>query len=64
MLQELHAEQLTQTFDPAVFEFETTATLEPLTGIIGQPRAVAALEFGLGIQEIWTDREKNTILAA
>jgi hypothetical protein len=36
--------------DPGQFSFETTAELADLTESIGQPRAVQALEFGIGIQ--------------
>ena len=31
--------------------FATTADLEPLTGLIGQERALAAIEFGIGMDE-------------
>jgi lon-related putative ATP-dependent protease len=48
--QEISPAQMRQTFDPATLDFETTDNLKPLEGIIGQPRAVAALQFGLGIQ--------------
>ncbi|HZK25124.1 MAG TPA: ATP-binding protein [Oscillospiraceae bacterium] len=33
--------------DPTQFEFETTEAVSPLEGIIGQERAVRAMEFGL-----------------
>lgn len=36
--------------DPTQFEFETTETVPPLAGIIGQERAVRAMEFGLKIK--------------
>ncbi len=36
--------------DPAQFSFATTAELEPISDIIGQARAVAAVEFGIGIR--------------
>jgi lon-related putative ATP-dependent protease len=36
--------------DPASFAFATTAELEPISDIIGQERAVAAVEFGIGIR--------------
>jgi lon-related putative ATP-dependent protease len=35
--------------DPASFAFETTAELPKLAEVLGQPRAVDALEFGAGI---------------
>ena len=45
----LDPDQLRNTCDPAVFPFETTADIEPLNEIIGQNRAVRAIEFGLDI---------------
>ena len=36
--------------DPASLTFETTGELEPTTAIIGQPRAIKALEFGMGLK--------------
>jgi lon-related putative ATP-dependent protease len=47
MIQELAPEQLRRTYEPDILGCETTETLEPLTGIIGQDRAVSALSFGL-----------------
>lgn len=52
MAHELSSEQLRKSFDPATLEVETTEQVQPLEGIIGQPRAVAALKFGLGIQAV------------
>ncbi|MEM7335269.1 MAG: AAA family ATPase [Chloroflexota bacterium] len=46
----LSHEQLRYTIDPNQFEFETTASLEASTQIIGQPRGTRAIEFGVGIQ--------------
>jgi lon-related putative ATP-dependent protease len=46
---ELPADQLRRTCDPASFEFETTESLPLLDEILGQPRAVAALELGTSI---------------
>ncbi|HHX73323.1 MAG TPA: AAA family ATPase [Firmicutes bacterium] len=46
----LKPEELRLNCDPAQFEFETTETLAPLEGIIGQERAVRAMEFGLKIK--------------
>ena len=43
--------QLCQRCDPAQFDFQTTEELEHLTDFIGQPRAIAALEFGVGIRQ-------------
>jgi lon-related putative ATP-dependent protease len=45
----LPAESLRRVCDPSSFEFETTAGLPGLSEVLGQPRAVAALEFGTGI---------------
>ncbi len=46
---ELEAVQLYQRTDPEQFEFETTADVEDLSEVIGQPRAVEAMRFGMGI---------------
>ncbi|NLM46857.1 MAG: AAA family ATPase [Firmicutes bacterium] len=46
----LKPEELRFHCDPAQFEFETTETVAPLEGIIGQERAVRAMEFGLTIK--------------
>ena len=45
----LTPEELRWTCDPESLGFETTAELEPVGDVVGQPRAVAALEFGVGI---------------
>ncbi|MCL4833233.1 MAG: Lon protease family protein [Caldilineaceae bacterium] len=42
--------QLNTRTDPANFSFATTAELDPISGIIGQERAVAAVEFGISIR--------------
>jgi len=44
------AEALRRSYDPAKLGFETTAELEPLDGITGQDRALAALHIGLGMK--------------
>lgn len=44
-------EKLYQKCDPEIFEFETTAEVPPLEGILGQERAVRATEFGLRIKK-------------
>jgi lon-related putative ATP-dependent protease len=41
---------LSPTVDPAQLGFEDTSELEPLTDIIGQERAIEALEFGLSMK--------------
>ena len=51
MVKELKAKELRYTCDPADFDFETTAQLEPLDRIIGQDRAITALKLGLGIKD-------------
>ena len=48
---ELTLESLRIICDDSCLEFETTADLPPLQSIIGQQRAVQALEFGLDIEE-------------
>jgi lon-related putative ATP-dependent protease len=45
----LKPDELRRRVDPAALPFRTTAEIEPLTGTIGQPRALAAIDFGLGI---------------
>ncbi|MDR4505048.1 MAG: AAA family ATPase [Candidatus Scalindua sp.] len=54
----LKPESLYHSCDPDQFTFETTNDLEDLHEIIGQPRAVEAVQFGLGI-----DREGYNIFA-
>jgi lon-related putative ATP-dependent protease len=46
----LDPEVLCHRCDPDQFEFETTADLEDLAEIIGQPRAVEAVRFGVGME--------------
>lgn len=46
----LKPEQLYHRCNPEQFSFDTTAELEDLTQPIGQPRAVEALKFGIGIE--------------
>ncbi len=46
----LKPEELRSFCNPEQFEFETTESLPPLEGIIGQERAVRAMEFGLAIK--------------
>jgi predicted ATP-dependent protease len=45
----LPADAIELTLDPAWFPYTTTADVPPLEGIAGQPRAVRALEVGLGV---------------
>ncbi|MHB9149593.1 MAG: Lon protease family protein [Thermoleophilia bacterium] len=46
---ELSAPQTYRPCDPTSFAFETTADLTPLEEVIGQERAVSAVDFGIGI---------------
>ena len=48
-LEPLPSEALCRVCDPNQFAFQTTAELPELTEIIGQLRAVEAVEFGIGI---------------
>lgn len=45
----LAPDALTRTFDPAQFAFATTDDLEPFLGVLGQERAVEALQFGVAM---------------
>jgi hypothetical protein len=47
----LEADRLYQYCAPETFDFETTNDLEDLTEVIGQPRAVEAMEFGIEIEQ-------------
>jgi lon-related putative ATP-dependent protease len=46
----LSVRKLCQECKPSQFEFKTTDDLEDLTDVIGQERAVEAIQFGIGIQ--------------
>jgi lon-related putative ATP-dependent protease len=46
----LKPEEVLKKCDPKIFEFETTEEVPPLEGIIGQERAVKAMDFGLKIK--------------
>ena len=50
MIQPLSAEQLCRHCDASEFSFKTTDELEDLEVIIGQERAVDAIQFGIGIR--------------
>ncbi|MFN3346771.1 MAG: Lon-like protease helical domain-containing protein, partial [Candidatus Bipolaricaulaceae bacterium] len=50
MLERLPAEKLRRLCDPGLFTFHTTAELEPLSGIVGQERALEALRLGLSLK--------------
>lgn len=47
----LAVEALCQLCDPEQFAFETTAELEELKEVIGQDRAIDAINFGIGIRQ-------------
>ncbi len=47
----LPPEALYRPVDPAVLDFETTDDLPDLREVLGQPRVVEALEFGVGIRQ-------------
>ncbi len=49
MFRRLTIEELKKCCEPEIFSFETTNDLPELPGIIGQDRALRALEFGLDI---------------
>ena len=48
-VKQLAPERLYQRCDPEQFDFTTTEDLEDLSDVIGQPRAVEAVRFGIGI---------------
>ena len=50
-IKQLTAADLCQRCDPEQFDFETTEELEELAELVGQPRAVEALQFGIGIRQ-------------
>ncbi|MEN8206611.1 MAG: ATP-binding protein [Pseudomonadota bacterium] len=49
-IKRLEPDLLYQRCDPEQFDFSTTEELEDLAEVIGQPRAVDAVRFGIGIQ--------------
>lgn len=49
-IRELAASETGPVFDPAGFGFQTTDDLSPLDEIVGQPRAVRAMDLGLGVR--------------
>ncbi len=51
MARELKPNELRRTCDPTRFPFTTTVELEPLAEIVGQTRALEALEVGLNIKD-------------
>jgi len=51
MARKLRAEELRPTVDPASLSIRTTQDAQPVEGIIAQPRATAALQFGLDVRQ-------------
>jgi lon-related putative ATP-dependent protease len=49
MVFKLKVEDVYKNCDESIFQFDTTTDLEPLTGTIGQDRAIASLDFGLNL---------------
>jgi predicted ATP-dependent protease len=49
-LNPLAVANLRRRCDPSIFPFETTETLQPLDGFMGQDRALAAMNFGTSIE--------------
>jgi len=47
---ELKPEDLRWTCDPEIFDFDTTKTVKPVEGIIGQERALKALRIGVDLK--------------
>ncbi|HEY7586211.1 MAG TPA: ATP-binding protein [Candidatus Deferrimicrobiaceae bacterium] len=50
MARSLGPDDLRKRCDPGIFTFRTTEELSPLDGIIGQQRALDAIDFGLNLQ--------------
>ncbi len=46
----LRAEELYQRCDPESLDFDTTATVDPPAGILGQDRAIESMRFGTGMR--------------
>ena len=47
----LSADQLYPRTDPAAIPFDSSADAQPLTGLVGQERAVEAIEFAIGMRQ-------------
>ncbi|MFO7445871.1 MAG: ATP-binding protein [Ignavibacteriaceae bacterium] len=48
---ELKPEDLRWKCDPAIFDFDSTDTLEPIEGILGQERALRAIRLGVDLRK-------------
>ena len=44
--------ELRRRLDPSTLPFETTAEVEPLSGLIGQPRVQEAIDFGIEMEGV------------
>jgi hypothetical protein len=51
MARRLQPEELRRRCDPGIFGVETTSECTPLDDVIGQERALRALDLGLGIKD-------------
>ncbi len=51
MTEPLSAEKLRRSYDKSNLKLKSTADIEPGTGIIGQPRGVQAIEFGINMKD-------------
>ncbi len=49
VVEPLRAQELYRSVDADLFDFQTTEDLENYEGVLGQPRAVEAVQFGIGI---------------
>jgi lon-related putative ATP-dependent protease len=49
MARELTAAEVRREIDPSVFQCNSTEQMSPVSGIVGQERALTSLKFGLGI---------------
>lgn len=50
LIKSLSPEKLRNSINPKSFKFRSTKEVRPLSGVIGQERAVRAIEFGLGMK--------------
>ncbi len=52
MARALNPEELRKPCDPKRFRFADTSEVAPLTRIVGQARALDAIDFGLGMHSL------------
>ena len=52
MARTLNPDELRKECDPKRFRFDTTSDVAPLTRIVGQARALDAIDFGLDMRSI------------